>query len=107
MSKNNDNELSADDARALNITETILGMVREAVAVKIPQCEQAAADQAEDADGDDKPIMAKLTLAISWPAGAFSPDIDLAAKHSVSRTINFTTKADGNQGKLPLDGGDE
>jgi hypothetical protein len=101
--KNNDNELSAADARALNITETILGMVHEAVIEKLAQCEQSAADVAEDSDQDDgKPIMAKLTLAIKWPAGAQSPKIELEATHSVRRSLSFSAIADGTQAKLNL-----
>lgn len=99
--KNKDNELSAEDSRALHITEAILIMAREAISEKLAQCEQSAADVAEDADQDDgKPIMAKLTLAIRWPAGAQNAKVELKATHSVSRSISFSAVADGNQSKL-------
>ena len=92
--------------RQQDMIESAVREIREALAVKIMQCENAAADAAEDND-DDKPIKAKLTLALTWPAGAYPVEIDIKATHTLSRSISFTAKADGNQGKLPLDGGDE
>lgn len=89
------------------ITETVAQLAKEAVAERLIQIEQAAADTAEDAQDEDKdsaPVRAKLTLAISWPAGVQEPEIEVKATYSVRRVLNLSAKADGN---LPLPFGAE
>lgn len=91
----------SDIDRQIDMSEAAVTAFREALAIKIPQCEQAAAEAAEDHD-DGKPVMAKLSFALTWPAGAYPVKIDMKATHSVSRSLSFSAIADGSQGKLPL-----
>ena len=84
-------------SRQQDMIESAVLAIREALAVKIMQCENAAAEAAEDND-DDKPIKASLSITLSWPAGAYPVEIEIKASHSIKRSISFTAKADGNQG---------
>ena len=93
--------------REQRIIDTVAQLCREAVAERLIQIEQAAADTAEDAqDEDSAPVRAKLTLAISWPAGAEEPEIEVKATYSVRRVLNLSAKADGNLA-LPFGAGEE
>jgi hypothetical protein len=94
--------------REQRITETVAQLAKEAVAERLIQIEQAAADTAEDAQDEDKnsaPVRAKLTLAISWPAGAEEPEVEVKATYSMRRVLNLSAKADGNLA-LPFGAGE-
>ncbi len=89
-------------AREQRIIDTVASLCKKAIAERLNQIEQAAADTAEDAhdeDGETAPVRAKLSLAVSWPAGADAPDVEVKATYSVRRVLNLSAKADGN---LPL-----
>ena len=93
--------------RDQRIIDTVAQLCREAVAERLNQIEQAAADMAEDAideDGNEAPVRARLSLSVSWPAGADSPEIEVKAIYSMRRVLNLSAKADGN---LPLPFGAE
>ena len=96
----------AELVRPRYILDTITQLLREAIADKIEQVENAAAEAAEDSD-DDKPVIAKLGVSIKWPAGAPVPEITIKASYSITRSTELSGLADGDQGKLPLDGGAE
>ncbi len=88
--------------REQRIIETVTQLCQEAIAERLAQIEQAAVDTAEDAqdeDGEASPVRAKLSLSVSWPAGAEEPDVEVKATYSVRRVLNLSAKADGN---LPL-----
>jgi len=93
--------------REERIIATVAQLCKEAIAERLSQIEQAAADTAEDKQDEDEeaaPVRAKLSLAISWPAGAEQPEIEVKATYSVRRVLNLSAKADGN---LPLPFGAE
>ena len=94
------------DPRIGYIADTIADLVREAVLEKIPDVEKASAESADDAEegeGDEKPVTAKLAVKISWPAGQPVPEVEVTASYSVRRSITLSAEADGHQAKLPLD----
>lgn len=84
------------------ILDAIKQLVGEALAGKIEQVENAAAEAAEDSD-DDKPVTAKLAISIKWPAGEPVPEITVKASYSVTRSVELSGIADGDQGKLPFE----
>ena len=81
-------------ARPRHILDAILALTREAIANQIEEVEQAAAEAAGDND-DDKPVVAKLGVTISWPAGEPVPAITVKSSYSVKRTNEATGLADG------------
>jgi len=87
--------------RNLHIIDTALDLIREAMADKIEEVEQAAAEAAGDND-DNKPIVAKLGVSIKWPAGEPIPEVTVKVSYSVTRSTEVSALADGDQGKLPL-----
>jgi hypothetical protein len=93
-------------SRPRHILQTILALTHEAIANQIEEVELAAAEAAGDTD-DDKPVVAKLSLAISWPAGEPIPEVTVKSSYSVKRTNEATALADGDQGKLPFGAGEE
>ena len=94
-------EVNSD--RTTHIIDASLALIREAIADKIGDVENSAAEAAGDADGDDeKPITAKLTISIKWPAGEPVPEITVKASYSITRFTECTGLADGDQAKLPL-----
>jgi hypothetical protein len=92
-------------SRPGQILKTILALTNEAIANQIEEVEAAAAEAAGDTD--DKPVVAKLSLAISWPAGEPIPEVTVKSSYSVKRTNEATALADGDQGKLPFGAGEE
>lgn len=88
--------------RNLHIIETALDLIREAMAGKIEEVEQAAAEAASDND-DGKPVVAKLGVSIKWPAGEPIPEVTVKVSYTVSRSTEVSALADGDQGKLPLE----
>lgn len=95
-------ELATERGRTAHIITAALALVREAIADKIADVENAAAEAASDND-DDKPVTAKLAVSIKWPAGEPVPVITVKASYSVTRSTECTGLADGDQGKLPLE----
>ena len=95
-----------DNAKRLaNIVDAILDLTREAIAPMIEEVENAAAEAAGDDDGEkEKPVIAKLGLAIKWPAGAEVPEVTVKAKYSVSRSSEHSGQADGVRATLPFEG---
>lgn len=75
----------------------------------IEEVENAAAEAAGDGDGEgpEKPVIAKLGLAIKWPAGAEVPEVTVKAKYSVTRSAEHSGQADGVSVTLPLKEGGE
>ena len=88
--------------RNLHIIDTALSLIREAMADKIEEVENAAAESAGDNE-HDKPVVAKLAVGVKWPAGEPIPEVTVKVSYSVSRSTEVSALADGDQGKLPLD----
>lgn len=87
--------------REQHIIKAVTEMVREALGEKIELVEAAAAEAAEDGEGDkDKPVIAKLSLALKWKAGEHRPVITMKASHSVKRVTEYSAEAGKEQTKL-------
>ena len=88
---------SRDDRRQAMI-EAILPTLREALGEKIDAVEADAAASVDEteAEGDAKPVKAKLSISLSWLAGEPSPEVTIKAKHSLSKSITYTAQTEGN-----------
>ena len=86
-----------ENKRRANIVAAILDLTREAIAPMIAEVENAAAEAAEDGDGEgkEKPVVAKLGISVKWPAGAEVPEVTVKAKYSVTRSAEHSGQADG------------
>jgi hypothetical protein len=84
-----------------HMLEAISQLTREALAAQIEAVESAAADAAGDEE-DEKPVVAKIGLAISWAAGEPVPEITVKASYSIRRSCEVSGLADGDQSKLPF-----
>jgi hypothetical protein len=94
-----------DNKRLAHIVAAILDLTREAIAPMIAEVEAAAAEAADDGDGEkEKPVIAKLGVSIKWPAGAEVPEVTVKAKYSVTRSAEHSGQADGVRAVLPLNG---
>lgn len=102
-----DEILSPVEARRQAIINAVADLCREAIAERLDDIERAAADAAEDTtdDEDAKPPVAKLSIGLSWLAGASRPEIEAKASFGVRRTLRLTAPTDTEQGRLPLVGG--
>ena len=98
-----DTDLSPCDQRELAIATATATLVRGLVHEQISAIEDAAAKQAED-DDSDKPPLAKVSIAVEWPAGAESPAVTVSVAYSLRRKSTGTLKADGQQLKLEIGG---
>jgi hypothetical protein len=72
---------------------------------QISDIEDAAARTAEDSDSD-KPVTAKASISIEWPAGAQAPKIDCVVSYALRRKTTGSLLADPDQMKLEI-GGDK
>ena len=95
-----------ENKRLAHIVAAILDLTREAIAPMIAEVENAAAEAAEDGDGEgkEKPVVAKLGISVKWPAGAEVPEVTVKAKYSVTRSAEHSGQADGVRAVLPLNG---
>jgi hypothetical protein len=78
-------------------------LIAEAVVEHIASAEEAAADAAGDKEEDDKPVVAKLSVTVTWPAGAVNPEIAVKCAYSVRRVIEVTALLDDPQLKLGVE----
>jgi hypothetical protein len=78
-------------------------LIAEAVVEHIASAEEAAADAAGDKDEDDKPVVAKLSITVAWPAGAANPEIAVKCAYSVRRVIEVTALLDDPQLQLGVE----
>ena len=74
-------------------------LIAEAVVEHIASAEEAAADAAGDKE-EDKPVVAKLSVTVTWPAGAVNPEIAVKCAYSVRRVIEVTALLDDPQLQL-------
>ncbi len=74
-------------------------LIAEAVVEHIASAEEAAADAAGDKD-EEKPVVAKLSITVAWPAGAANPEISVKCAYSVRRVIEVTALLDDPQLQL-------
>jgi hypothetical protein len=74
-------------------------LIAEAVVEHIASAEEAAADAAGDKD-EEKPVVAKLSITVAWPAGAANPEIAVKCAYSVRRVIEVTALLDDPQLQL-------
>jgi hypothetical protein len=95
-------EIANERSRNGHIIDTTLDLIREAIADKIDAVEEAAAEAAGDTDSD-KPVIAKLGISVKWEAGKPEPEITVKASYTVTRSVEVSAKADGDQSKLPLE----
>jgi hypothetical protein len=80
----------------------IADLIAEAVVEHVSDAEQAAADASGDTDGD-KPVVAKLAISVTWPAGASNPEISIKCSYSVRRVIEVAAMLDDPQIDLFLE----
>jgi hypothetical protein len=99
--------MNPNDQRREAIINTVAELCREAIATRLDDIENAVAEAAGDAEGDDKPAVAKLSIALQWPAGADRPEIEARATYSIRRVLDLSAPTDREQGKLPLDAEDD
>jgi hypothetical protein len=95
--------MNPNDQRREAIINTVAELCREAIATRLDDIEDAVAEAAGDSEGDEKPAVAKLSIALQWPAGADRPEIEAHATYSISRVLDLSAPTDREQGKLPLD----
>jgi hypothetical protein len=95
--------MSDQPSRERRMSLKIADLISEAVVEHVSDAEQAAADAASDKD-NDKPVVAKLSITVAWPAGAVNPEIEVKCAYSVRRVIAVTALLDDPQHKLPLEG---
>jgi len=78
-------------------TESIIAIAtalfRDAIQDKIEAVELAAAEASEDTESD-KPVKAKIGIAVSWEAGEPMPEVTVKAKYTVTRSSEHTNAAD-------------
>lgn len=70
---------------------------------QIADIENAAARAAEDSDSE-KPVVAKASVSIEWPAGAQAPKIDCCVSFALRRKTTGSLLADPDQMKLEIGG---
>lgn len=92
-------DLTATERRELVIAQTAANILRGLIHEQVADIEDAAAKQAEDGDSD-KPPMAKVSVAIEWPAGAQAPAVSVTTSYALRRKSTGTLKADPDQMKL-------
>ena len=93
-----DEPITRERRMALKIAD----LIAEAVVEHVSDAEQAAADASGDTDGD-KPVVAKLAISVTWPAGASNPEIAVKCAYSVRRVIEVTALLDDPQLKLGVE----
>lgn len=93
-------DLTPAERRELAIAQTASILVRGLLHEQISKIEDAAAQTAEDSETDDKPVVAKVSITIDWPAGAQAPDINASVSYALRRKSTGTLKADAHQLKL-------
>jgi hypothetical protein len=98
--------MSDQPSRERRMSLKIADLIAEAVVEHVNDAEQAAADAASDKD-DDKPIVAKLSITVAWPAGAVNPEIEVKCAYSIRRVIAVTALLDDPQNLLPLEGSEK
>ena len=96
------------EARRLAIIQTALDLTREAFGERFDELEAACADAAADStdDGDAKPILAKLAISFSWPAGEDRPELTAVASYTIRRKLELSAPTDAEQVKIDFAGGD-
>lgn len=79
------------------LKKLLSSLTGEALENHIGDAEKCALESINPGVDDDKPIRAKISLAVEWDAGGTSPKAKVKASYSVKKTETYESDEDFNQ----------
>lgn len=85
------------------LLEQIQNHVCALIADNAKPAEDAALKAISEAGDDDKPLVAKLALAIKWEPGSRSPKVDIKCSYATRITHEFSERIDLDQLEMNME----